>query len=206
VVDTSVMIPLLPLCLEVDAGPSDDHVDDSASSISLEVFLFWSLGVILVVWVGLILVVWVRVMQRRKWGWYNLYLLMVLICVVGWMLGVVVVVWLLVVVVCVSDNSLVVGWLCSGHHVPGGLCFRAIPCLVRAIHAVKQAVKSARLLHPSPASRAIAAALGDIPDGERPRRSGVGWLYCAPAADCGCPIRSLTAKALSRFGWTAEGP
>jgi hypothetical protein len=39
-----------------------------------------------------------------------------------------------------------------------------------------------------------------------PRRRGAGWLYCAPAADCGCPVRSLTAKAWSRFCWTAEGP
>jgi hypothetical protein len=47
---------------------------------------------------------------------------------------------------------------------------------------------------------------GDIPDGERPRRRGAGWLCCAPAADCGCPVWSMTVKALSRFGWTAEGP
>jgi hypothetical protein len=43
-------------------------------------------------------------------------------------------------------------------------------------------------------------------DGERPRQRGAGWLCCAPAADCGCPGRSLTAKALSRFSWTTEGP
>jgi hypothetical protein len=47
---------------------------------------------------------------------------------------------------------------------------------------------------------------GDIPDGERPRRRGAGWLCCAPAGDYDYPVRSLTAKALSRFGWTAEGP
>jgi hypothetical protein len=47
---------------------------------------------------------------------------------------------------------------------------------------------------------------GGIPDGERPRRPGAGWLCYAPAADCGCPVRSLTAKALSRFSWTVEGP
>jgi hypothetical protein len=46
---------------------------------------------------------------------------------------------------------------------------------------------------------------GDNIDGERPRRQGAGWLCCAPAADCGCPAQSLTAEALSRFGWTAEG-
>jgi hypothetical protein len=75
VVDTLVMIPLLPLRLEVDAGPSGDHVDDSAIRLIGEVFLFWCLGVILVVWV--------RLMRRQERGWYNLYLLVVLICVVG---------------------------------------------------------------------------------------------------------------------------
>jgi hypothetical protein len=115
---------------------------------------------------GVILVVWVWVMRRRMWGWNNLYFLMVLVCVVGWMLDVVVVVWLLLlVVVCVRDGSLVVGWLCSRHPVPGGLRFWVISCWVCAILAMKQAVKSAWLLRPSPAppSRAIAAALGDIP-------------------------------------------
>jgi hypothetical protein len=81
------------------------------------------------------------------------------------MLDVVVVVGLVVVVVvCVRDDSLVVGWLCSRHPIPGGLCFRAISCWVRAVLAMKQAVKSAWLLHPSsaPPSRAITAALGGI--------------------------------------------
>jgi hypothetical protein len=74
-------------------------------------------------------VVWVLVMQRRKRGWYDLYLLVVLVCVVGWMLGMAVVVWLWVVVlICVRDNPLVVGWLSPKHSIPGGLSFRAIPC------------------------------------------------------------------------------
>jgi hypothetical protein len=47
---------------------------------------------------------------------------------------------------------------------------------------------------------------GDIPDGERPRQRGAGWICCAPAANCDCLVQSLAAKALSRFGWTAEGP
>jgi hypothetical protein len=151
-VDTPVMIPLLSLRLEVDAGPSGDHVNDSAIRLIDEVFLLWCLGVILVVWV--------RVMRRR--GWDDLYLLMVWICVVGWVLDVAVVVWLWVVVmISVRDNSLVVGWLCSRHPVPSGLYFQAIPCWVCAILAVKHAVISARLLRPSlaPASRAIAVAL-----------------------------------------------
>jgi hypothetical protein len=79
------------------------------------------------------------------------------------MLGVAVVVWLWVVVlICVRDNSLVVGRLCPRHPVPGGLRFRAIPRWVRAVFAVKQAVISVRLLRPSPApaTRTIATALG----------------------------------------------
>jgi hypothetical protein len=47
---------------------------------------------------------------------------------------------------------------------------------------------------------------GDTLDVEWPRRRGAGWLCYAPTADCGCLVRSLTAKALSRFGWTTEGP
>jgi flagellar biosynthesis protein FliR len=76
-----------------------------------------------------------------------------------------VVVWLWeVVLICVRDNSWVVDGLCPRHHVPGGLRFRAIPRWVRAVFAVKQAVKYARLLRPSsaPTMRAIATALGGI--------------------------------------------
>ena len=73
-VDALIVIPLLPLRLEVNAGPSGDHVNYSAIQLIGEVFLFWCLGVILVVWV--------RLMRRRERGWYDLYLLVVLICVV----------------------------------------------------------------------------------------------------------------------------
>jgi hypothetical protein len=79
------------------------------------------------------------------------------------MLGGVVVVWLWeVVLICVRDNSGVVSGLCPRHPVPSGLHFRAIPRWVRAVFAVKQAVKSVWLLRPSaaPTTRAIAAALG----------------------------------------------
>jgi hypothetical protein len=63
---------------------------------------------------------------------------MVLVRVVGWMLDVLVVVrLLLLVVVCVHDDSLVVGWLCSRHYVPGGLCFWTISCWVHAVLAMK---------------------------------------------------------------------
>jgi hypothetical protein len=113
----------------------------------------------------LVVDVWLMRVRRRKWGWYDLYLLVVLVCVVRWMLGGVVVVWLWeVVLICVRDNSWVVGGLCPRHPIPGGLCFWAVPRWVHAVFAVKQAVKSARLLRPSSAltTRAIAAALGGI--------------------------------------------
>jgi hypothetical protein len=115
----------------------------------------------------------VRGLERR---WYDLYLLVVLICVFRWMLSGAVVVWLWeVVLICMGDNSWVVGGLCSGHPVPGGLRFRAIPRRVRTVFAVKQAVKSARLLRPSstPTTRAIAAALGGIILTARDLTSGV---------------------------------
>jgi hypothetical protein len=103
--------------------------------------------------------------QRREWRWYDLYLLVVLVCVVRWMLGEAVVVWLWeVVLICVRNNSWVVGLLRPRHPVPGGLRFRAVPRWVCTVFAVKQVVKSAWLLHPSSASTtsAIAVALGGI--------------------------------------------
>jgi hypothetical protein len=71
---------------------------------------------------------------------------------------------LLVVVVCVRDDSLVVGWLCSGHPVPGGLRFWTISCWVRVVLTMKQTVESTLLLRQSSASPsgAIIAALGGI--------------------------------------------
>jgi hypothetical protein len=64
----------------------------------------------------------------------------------------------------VRDNSWVVGWLRPRHPVSGGLRFWAVPCWVRAVFVVEQAVKSARLLCPSsaPTTSSVAAALGGI--------------------------------------------
>jgi hypothetical protein len=46
--------------------------------------------------------VWLMRVRRREWRWYDLYLLMMLVCVVRWMLSGVVVVWLWeVVLICV---------------------------------------------------------------------------------------------------------
>jgi hypothetical protein len=100
---------------------------------------------------------------RWEWGWYDLYLLVVLICMVRLVLSGAVVVWLWeVVLICVSDDSWVIDWLCLRHPVPGGLRLRAVPRWVRAVFTVEQTVKSARLLHPSsaPTMSVIAAALG----------------------------------------------
>jgi hypothetical protein len=85
VVDVVVVVPLLSLCVEVDARPPSDHVNDSAIRLIGEVFLLWGLGVVDV----LLLRVW-----RWEWGRYDLYLLVVLVCVVRWMRSGAVVVWL----------------------------------------------------------------------------------------------------------------
>jgi hypothetical protein len=88
---------------------------------------------------------------------------MVLVSVVGWMLDMLVAVGLLLMV-CVRDDPLVVGWLCSRHSVPGGLGLRTIPCWVCGVFAVKQAVESARLLCSSATSSScvVVAALGVV--------------------------------------------
>jgi hypothetical protein len=44
VVDTSVVVPLLSLRVEVDAGPPSDHVNDSAIRLISEVFFFGAWG------------------------------------------------------------------------------------------------------------------------------------------------------------------
>jgi hypothetical protein len=150
--------------------PPSDHVNDFAIRLISEVFLFWCLGLIWVV------DVWLMRVRRREWRWYDLYLLVVLVCMVRWMLSGAVVVWLWeVVLICVRDNSWVVGWLRPRHPIPGGLRLWAVPCWVRAVFAVKQIVKSARLLRPSsaPTTSAVSAALGGIILTARGLTSGV---------------------------------
>jgi hypothetical protein len=111
-----------------------------------------------VVWV---VDVWLMRVRRQEWRWYDLYLLMVLVCVVRWMLGGAVVVWLWeVVLICVRDNPWVIGWLRPRHPVPGGLRFRVVPRWVRAVFAVKHVVKSALRPSSAPTMGATAAALG----------------------------------------------
>jgi hypothetical protein len=141
-------------------------VNDSAIRLIGEVFLFWCLGVV---------DVWLLRVWRWEWGRYDLYLLVVLVCVVRWMLSGAVVVWLWGLLICVRNNSWVVGWLRPRHPVSGGLCFRAVPCWVRVVFAVEQAVKSMRLLRPSsaPTTSSVAAALGGIILAARGLTSGV---------------------------------
>jgi hypothetical protein len=171
-----------------------------ASKVNGEVFVLWGLGVVVVVDV-LLLLVW-------GWGWgrYDLYLLVMLVCVVWWVQSGAVVVWLRGLLVCVRDNSRVVGWLRSCHPVSGCLRFWVVSCRVGAVFAMEQAVKSAWLLHasPAPTTSSVSVAWGDTLGGEGPRQRGSGWRCCAPAADCGHPNRSLPARALSTCGWTVE--
>jgi hypothetical protein len=141
-------------------------VNDSAIRLISEVFLLWGLGVMDV----LLLLVW-----RWVWGRYDLYLLVVLVCVVRWMQSGAVVVWVRGLLICVRDNSRVVGWLRPCHPVSGGLRLWAVSCRVHAVFAVEQAVKSARLLHTSPAPTAssVSVALGGILLAARGLASGV---------------------------------
>jgi hypothetical protein len=77
--------------------------------------------------------------------------------------------------ICVSDNSRVVGWLRPCHPVSGGLRFWAVSCRVDAVFAVEQAVKSARLLRTSlaPTTSSVFVALGGILLAARGLASGV---------------------------------
>jgi hypothetical protein len=118
--------------------------------------------------------VWLLRVWRWEWGRYDLYLLVVWVCVVRWVLSGAMVVWLRELLICVRDNSRVVGWLRPRHPVSGGLRFWAVPCRVRAVFAVEQAVKSARLRpSPAPTTSSVAAALG-----------GYSWRRGASPAGC----------------------
>ena len=144
-------------------------MNDSAIWLIGEVFLLWGLGV-----VGVVDVLLLRV-RRREWGWYDLYLLVVLVCVVRWMRGGGVDVWWRGLLISVRDNSGVVGWLRPCHPVFGGLRFWAVFGLVGAVFAMEEAVESAwRLRTPSaPTTSSIPAALGGIFLATRGVSSGV---------------------------------
>jgi hypothetical protein len=80
-------------------------MNDSAIRLIGEVFLFWGVGV------GDVLLLW--------WGRYDLYFLVVLVCVVRWMRGRGVDVWRRGLLISVRDNSRVVGSLRPCHPVFG---------------------------------------------------------------------------------------
>jgi hypothetical protein len=172
-------------------------MNDSAIRLIGEVFLFWRVGVGDV----LMLLVW-RWRGRR----YDLYFLVVLVCVVRWMRGGGVDVGWRGMLISVRDNSGVVGWLRPCHPVFGGLRFWVVFGLLGAVFAMEETVESARWLRtpPTPAASSISAALGDIPSGEGRQQRGAGWRCCALAVDCGRLDRSLAAESSSTCGWTME--
>jgi hypothetical protein len=122
-------------------------------------------------------VVDVLLLRVWRWGWgrNDLYLLVVLVCVVRWMRSGAVVVWRRGLLICVRDNPRVVGWLCPCHPVSGGLRLWAVSCRVHAVFAVEHAVKSARLLRtsPAPTTSSVSTALGGILLAARGLASGV---------------------------------
>jgi hypothetical protein len=141
-------------------------MNDSAIRLIGEVFLLWGVGVGDV----FLLLVW-------GWGWgrYDLYFLVVLVCMVRWMRGGGVDVWWRVLLISVRDNSRVVGWLRPCHPVFGGLRLRAVSGLLGVVFAVKKTVESAWRLRtsPTPTVSSISAALG-----------GYSWRRGASPAGC----------------------
>jgi hypothetical protein len=144
-------------------------MNDSTIRLIDEVLLLWGLGVVGVVDV-LLLMVW-------GWGRYDLHLLVVLVCVVRWKRSGAVVVWLRGLLICVRDNSRIVGWLRPCHPVSGGLRLWAVSCGMRAVFAVEQAVKSAWLLRtpPAPTASSVSSALGGY-SWRRGASPAGGWL------------------------------
>jgi hypothetical protein len=102
-------------------------MNDSAIWLIGEVPLLWGVEVVDV----LLLLVW-----RWGWGRYDLYLLVVLVCLVWWMRSGAVDVWRRGLLICVRDNSRVVGWLGPCHPVSGGLRLWAVSGRVGAVFAV----------------------------------------------------------------------
>jgi hypothetical protein len=141
-------------------------MNDSAIWLIGEVLLLWGVGVVVV----LLLLVW-----RWGWGRYDLYLLVVLVCMVRWMQSEAVDVWRRGLLICVCDNSRVVGWLRPCHPVFGGLRLWAVSGRVGAVFAVEHVLKSAWLLRasPAPTTSSVPVALGGILLAARGLASGV---------------------------------
>jgi hypothetical protein len=92
------------------------------------------------------------------WGWWrilvvwrwreDLDLLVLMVHMIGLVMDWIVVELLLVVLlgmVGMRNNSLVTGWLISGHSIFGGLGFGAIPGGVCVVFTVKKAIEPSRL-------------------------------------------------------------
>jgi hypothetical protein len=134
-----------------------------------------------------------------------LYLLVVLVYVVRWVRSGAVDVWRRGLLICVRDNSRVVGWLRLCHPVSGGLRFWAVSGRVGVVFAMEQAVKSARLLRasPAPTTSSVPAALWGILLAARGLTSrvlvgDVVHLLLIAAVPTGVWLR----KASSTCGWT----
>jgi hypothetical protein len=172
-------------------------MNDSAIRLIDEVFLFRGVGVGDV----LMLLVW-----RWGWGRYDLYFLVVLVCVVRWRRGGGMDVRRRGLLISVRDNSGVVGWLRPCHPVFGGLRFWAVSGLAGAVFAMKKTVEPAAAAHvPDPYHEfCFRGPGGDTPGGEGRQQRGAGWRCCALAADCGRLDRSPAAESSSTCGWTVE--
>jgi hypothetical protein len=155
--------------------------------------------------------VWLMRVRRRERGWYDLYLLVVLICKVRWVLSGAVVVWLWeVVLICVRARQLLgcrlvvpetsYPWCPSS---PGSSSLGA--CSLRRETGSEICVAAAPILDLDHECHCRGPGVDNL-DGLGPRRRGAGWQCYAPTAGCDCPDQSRTAKVLSMFGWTAEGP
>jgi hypothetical protein len=92
-------------------------MNDSAIWLIGEFLLLWGMGVVDV----LLLLVWRWGGGGGGGGRYDLYLLVVLVCVVRWKRSGAVDVWRRGLLICVRDNPRVVGWLRPCHPVSGGL-------------------------------------------------------------------------------------
>ena len=131
-----------------------------------------------------------------------MYFLVVLVCMVRWMRSGGVDVWWRGLLICVCDNSRVVGWLCPCHPVFGGLRLWAVSGLVGAVFAMKKTVESARRLRtpPTPTASSISAALGGIFLAARGVSSGVlvgdvVHLLLIAAVSTGVLLRSPRPRA-----------
>jgi hypothetical protein len=192
VVDAAVVVPLLSLRVEVDAGPPSDHVNDSTIRLISEVFLFWCLGVVGVV------DVWLLRVWRWDWGRYDLYLLVMLVCMVRWMLS----------------GAVGVVHMCARQLLGCRLVAPETSCLWWPSF-LGSPLLGARSLRRGTSSKICAATVpvlgpnhkfrcrgprGNNLGGGGPHQRGAGWRCCVPTADCGRPDRSLTAKVSSMFG------